>query len=149
MEIRIYNRLQFRTETHAHWAAFFDLVKWLWWTNPQDVGGWDPDFRVESRCPDPACNHRHCLLVSVLPIGIEHFAGHPCLDPTRRGLSPNEFGAAFGVGPEATKWYGYPKQCMANPKIDTVASAIANSDQLWIDASNILLNQSREAENAE
>jgi hypothetical protein len=50
-----YNGLRFSTSLLAQWAAFFDLAGWSWWSNPQAIDSWQPDFKVEFPCVHPEC----------------------------------------------------------------------------------------------
>ena len=110
----VYNRLLFKTELEARWAAFFDLAGWKWHSNPVPVKDWSPDFRVTFDCSHSECNGSHTLLVAVMPYSkIESFDSHPCLaygfggwipENGGIGLIPEDGGAAFGTNPSVTKW---------------------------------------------
>lgn len=65
----VYDGLEFATRLQAHWAAFFDLAGWQWWSNPAAIGDWKPDFKVRFECGHSECRGHHTLLVSVLPVG--------------------------------------------------------------------------------
>lgn len=56
-----YAGVQFRSRLEARWAAFFDLIGWVWEYEPFDLNGWAPDFRVVSR-------KGKVMLVEVKPI---------------------------------------------------------------------------------
>lgn len=133
----IYNRLQFRTQLEARWAAFFDLAGWKWHQNPVPVNNWCPDFRVEFKCTHSECGGSHSLLVAVLPISkIEEFQFHPCLSYAY-GVSAldlatsriaEDSGAAFGTGPAVTRWeisHG------SGGGVEDIYFRVPNADDLW------------------
>lgn len=133
----IYNGLIFRTPLHARWAAFFDLAKWTWHTNPAPVGDWCPDFRVSFPCNHSECSGSHTLLVSVLPVSsTDDFGRHPCLNYSygipREGSSADHIGvdggAAFGESPKVTQWemaHG------AGGGMENIYNWVWNADQIW------------------
>ena len=43
-----YGSTNFRSRIEARWAAFFDLVGWLWEYEPVDLDGYIPDFIVQT-----------------------------------------------------------------------------------------------------
>lgn len=42
----VYRGVQFRSRLEATWAAFFDLCEWKWSYEPEEQGGWIPDFTL-------------------------------------------------------------------------------------------------------
>ncbi len=103
-----YNGLEFKSHLEAQWAAFFDLAKWSWRTNPVPVDGWRPDFRVTFPCGHSECSGDHTLLVSVVEAtSVLELDGQPALSHSygvrdHRGKGRADGGAAFGIGPSVT-----------------------------------------------
>lgn len=136
----IYDGLEFKTPLEAQWAAFFDLAGWKWNVNPQSVGNWSPDFRVQFPCSHSECGGSHTLLVSVLPLSsIEDFKGHPSLsfpyggsDATRISADAS---AAFGSSPRVTTW---AMSHGSGGGVETVTEWITDVDALWIKAGTLV-----------
>ena len=136
-----YDGLEFKSRLEAHWAAFFDLAGWKWWTNPATVFEWCPDFKVSFKCTHSECGGQHTLLLAVLPIPeLAAFDGHPCLshrykveDATGKWVA--DAGAAFGASPAVTKW---EMSHGAGGGIDDVHSWVPDADKLWAKAGSMI-----------
>lgn len=137
----VYNGLEFKTHLEAHWAAFFDLAGWKWWTNPAPVDDWRPDFRVSFKCGHSECGEEHTLLVAVLPISkLGAFDGHPCLAHRygaqgADGRSTADAGAAFGTSPAVTTW---EMSHGAGGGVFDVRQWVDGADELWAQAGTLI-----------
>lgn len=47
----VYRGTRFRSRLEAHWAAFYDLIRWSWVYEPFDTDGWIPDFLIQGDAP--------------------------------------------------------------------------------------------------
>ena len=134
-----YDGIDFETELQAKWAAFFDLVGWVWKKNPAPVANWKPDFRVTFDCGHSECGGSHTVLVSVLPLDdTEGVKGHPALMHVysvkdSRGNYIADAGAIFGSSPSATRWemaHG------AGGGIENVTKWVIDANSLWNQAAS-------------
>jgi hypothetical protein len=72
-----YGGVMFRSRLEARWAAFFDLLGWVWRYEPIDLDGWTPDFYLKFPCGHSECGGFHELYVEVKPYSDdEEFKGH-------------------------------------------------------------------------
>lgn len=136
-----YKGLEFNTRLTAHWAVFFDLAGWEWWTNPAAVGDWRPDFMVRFNCGHSECPNTHTLLIAVLPLpSADAFKGHPCLTHSygvddAGGHWIADAGAAFGINPSASQW---EMSHGSGGGLFDVPFWISNADDLWKQAAALL-----------
>lgn len=63
----IYRNIQFRSRLEARWAAFFDLLCWVWEYEPRDMPGWIPDFVITGGLGEAQGLHSE-ILVEVKPV---------------------------------------------------------------------------------
>lgn len=132
-----YNRLEFKSKLEAQWAAFFDLAKWTWRTNPVPMDGWRPDFLVSFPCGHSECGGAHSLLVSVVHASsTDDLKRQPALTymygvRDASGKVYADGGAAFGVNPSVTE---FQISHGAGGGVFSVSWFVPNAEVLWAQA---------------
>lgn len=136
-----YNGLHFNTSLLAQWAAFFDLAGWSWWSNPQAIDSWQPDFKVEFPCGHSECGGSHTIYVTVSPIDrIDDSRNHPALKymytvEDENGRHIADAGALFGENPGVSEWQ---MSHGSGGGIESIDGWVPNSMSLWAQAGSII-----------
>jgi hypothetical protein len=55
----VYKGIRFRSQLEARWACFFDLVKWNWEYEEENLNGWIPDFIIHGAKEDVLVEVKH------------------------------------------------------------------------------------------
>ena len=136
-----YKGLQFNTALQAQWAAFFDLARWSWWTNPRAIENWKSDFLVTFPCGHSECGESHTLLVTVLPVPtveeINSFAGlaHSYHVDDADGEWVADASALFGSNPETATW---EMSHGSGGGVEKLSDWVDEADDFWKKAATLI-----------